>query len=89
MQYESLYSHTSSPTVEITDIFLEAAVAAKKNKKVATLDIGSAYLNADITEEIYMTLQKETSSILCSYFQDYSQFIDASGQITVKLVIRM
>jgi hypothetical protein len=42
LQDEPLYSNTASPTVETPHIFLEA----KNQKKVATLDIGSAYLNA-------------------------------------------
>jgi hypothetical protein len=68
LQDESLYSNTSSPTVEVTNIFLEATIAARHQKKVATLDIGSVYLNADIGDSvIHMKIQKGISSILCMY----------------------
>jgi hypothetical protein len=45
-QDESLDSETSSPTVETQNIFIECTIP-QQGKKVATADIGAAYLNAD------------------------------------------
>ena len=48
MQDETLYSDTSSPTVNITNVFMEASINAMRGMKCATSDIGSAYLNAEM-----------------------------------------
>jgi hypothetical protein len=55
MQDETLYSDTSSPTVNITNVFMEASINAMRGMKCATADIGSAYLNAEMKENIFMT----------------------------------
>jgi hypothetical protein len=74
-------SHLTPPLVAQPQIFLEATLAAKNQKRV-----GSAYLNADIGDEIiHMKIQKDIASILVQLYPDYSSFVDEMGSITVRL----
>jgi hypothetical protein len=83
-QDASLYSDTSSPTVEVTNVFIECAIAAARNKRVATADIGAAFLNPDLEKDvIHMKLDKHVSEILCQYYPSYKDFVDEKGKITV------
>jgi hypothetical protein len=85
-QDKTLYEDTSAPTVNITHLFTEAAIAARNGSKVATMDIGSAYLNADMTgEQVYMKLDTHLSSMLVSMDHKYEQFLDRNGTIIVRL----
>jgi hypothetical protein len=85
-QDESLYSETSSPTVETQNIFIECTIAAQQKKKVATADIGAAYLNADIGDKIiHMRIQPEIAKILVQIAPEYREYVDEKGSIIVQL----
>jgi len=84
-QDKTLYQDTSSPTAANKNVFIEAALAAKKNYKVMTVDIGSAYLNAEMVgTNIYMKLDKKLTNILCNMFPHYNDYV-YNGIITVLL----
>jgi hypothetical protein len=85
MQDETLSSDTSSPTVNITNVFMEASINAMRGMKCATADIGSAYLNAEMKENIFMKLHKHVSTILCDLFGEYKKYLNPDGTILVKL----
>jgi hypothetical protein len=85
-QDESLYSETSSPTVETQNIFIECTIAAQQGKKVATADIGAAYLNADIGDKIiHMRIQPKIAKILVQIAPEYREYVDEKGSIIVQL----
>ena len=60
-------------------------MAAAAKKRVATADIGAAYLNADLDVTIHMKLNKEIAEILVRYHPLYTEFIDERGCIIVEL----
>lgn len=76
MQDRSLWPDLSSPTACTTAIFATAALAAKERRHVVTLDIGSAYLNADMEgRKVYMRLDKYCTDAyleLCPHARAYS-----------------
>ena len=77
---------TSSPTAHLQSIFMVAAIAAKENRKVATVDIAGAYLNADIgDEEVLMKLDPLIAMILCKIDGKYTLFLNDDGTMIVQL----
>jgi hypothetical protein len=65
MQDRDLYFDISSPTASMAAILMVAALAAKEGRFVVCLDIGGAYLNAELNEhEVFMLLDSVLSGIL-------------------------
>ena len=87
-QDRTLYPEYSSPTVSIEHLFIESVIAANNGFIVESLDVGSAYLNADMEgEEIFMKLNKILSDILCQICPEYEIYRDPeSSEITVQLL---
>jgi hypothetical protein len=93
MQDRSIYTEedTSSPTVATQSAFMVAAIAATEKRHVATVDIGGAYLNADLPKDkpIFMKLDK----LLAEMLEDIDpalkgklhQYTDDKGDIYVQL----
>ena len=48
-QDKGLYDDLSSPTVATSSVLTIAAIAAKEGRKVIAIDIGGAFLNADMS----------------------------------------
>jgi Reverse transcriptase (RNA-dependent DNA polymerase) len=91
-QDRSIYteSETSSPTVSTTSVLLIAQIAAMERRNVATIDIGSAYLNAampmeDTEKIVHMKLPPEVSEILIQMEATYKDFACKDGTIIVQL----
>ena len=54
MHDKSLYEDLPSLTVTTTAVLMCAAIAARERRKVATMDIGGAFLNAEMgTQSVY------------------------------------
>lgn len=51
LQERNIYDNGSSPTVSTTIVFIVAAIAAKENRAVATVDYPGAFLNSDMPLE--------------------------------------
>jgi hypothetical protein len=86
MQDKSIYEDLSSPTVATHNVFMIAAIAASENRKVTTVDIEGAYLNADMGEqEVFMKLDPYLSRLLKEVDSDHYKFITDSGESYVKL----
>ena len=81
----TLYPDNSSPTVNISNVFIEAAIAHKKQLIVTSLDIGSAYLNAKMKKKVVMKIGKEFTRILCKLFPKYEPYVDKNGCLYVIL----
>ncbi len=76
----------SSPTVTATLVFTVVLIAAKEGRRVVKMEIGGAYLNADLkSREVYMKLQKEISEILCEMCESYRKYMGRDNMLTVKL----
>ena len=85
-QDKSLYEDVSSPTVSTQAAFMVAGIAALEGRHVATLDIGGAYLNADMSDhEVLMRLDPKLAMILTKLEPSYEDFLDEDGTMIVKL----
>jgi hypothetical protein len=84
-QNRSILEDWSSPTVATTSIFATAIIAAREKRCVATMDIGAAYLNADMTgPPMYMRLGKLPTVKFCNQHPGYERLV-RDGMLTVKL----
>ena len=62
-------------------------IAAYENRNAAVVDIGGAYLNADMSTgvDVYMRLDPTMSKMMITLDQSYKEFADKKGCIVVKL----
>jgi hypothetical protein len=88
-QDRKLYPDTFSPTVALQSVLMCLTVAAAEDRKVAAVDIGGAYLNADRVcaegDEIIMELEPLLVSILGKVAPEVKPFVDEKGRMLVKL----
>ena len=84
-QDKTIYDDISSPTAMLQTVYLISAIAAAERRHVVTLDIGGAYLNADMIEEVLMWINKEIADILVEIYPSYKQFQREDGTMIVRL----
>jgi Reverse transcriptase (RNA-dependent DNA polymerase)/Zinc knuckle len=86
-QDKTLYDDLSSPTVSTSSVFTIIAIAAHEKRHAAVVDIGSAFLNAEMSKgvPVYMRLDKIMSEFLVKINPKYSGYRDRNGTITVLL----
>jgi hypothetical protein len=76
----------SSPTVQLPFLLTIAGIAAKENRTVRAIDIGGAYLNANISNHgILMELDSTMASILVHIDPTYERYIRSNGTVIVQL----
>ena len=86
MQDRSLYDDVTSPTVATPAVFMAVAIAARERRKVATIDIGGAFLNAEMGHHnVYMMLDPLLAAILQRVDAKYQEYVNDDGSIIVKL----
>ena len=91
LQLKDLFApnEISSPTVSINSVFMLIALAVTQKRHFITFDIAQAYLNADMPDEVYMTLDKLTTQLLVEIDPSYKAYIETNKngneEITVKL----
>ncbi|MDP2815610.1 MAG: reverse transcriptase domain-containing protein, partial [Rectinemataceae bacterium] len=87
LQDRSQYAkeETSSPTVALGSLFVLSTLAAKESRKVVTVDVQSAYLNADIIKPVFMRIEPALAHIACIIRPDWKCFQDPGGAMVVKL----
>lgn len=61
-QLRELYDDVSSPTVRLENVLTILTLASKFKMKIATMDIGGAYLNAPMDDEVYIQLNPTLSN---------------------------
>ena len=65
------------------------AMAVTQKRHFITFDIAQAYLNADMPDEVHMTLDKITTEILLQIDPSYKKFVEinknGNQEVTVKL----
>ena len=88
-QNRSVYTkeETSSPTVATASVFTCATIAAHERRRVITMDIAAAFLNADMLpgKPVYMKLDPVMSAILGQLDANYEMYTQQDGSIIVKL----
>jgi hypothetical protein len=87
MQDRSDMGDVSSPVVSSTSVNILAAIAAHEGRHVYTVDIGSAYLNSDMSGDcVLMKLSPELADILVKLENSYEKYLNFDGSLTVHLV---
>ena len=76
---------TSSPTIDMASLFTLLALANHLGCDISSFDVPSAYLNCNLREDVYMSIDKETANILCDIDPSYDQYRRSNGAIVVKL----
>jgi hypothetical protein len=90
-QDHGLYYDVSSPTARtesVLSIAAIAAIAAAEQRKVRTIDIGGAFLNADITKtgiKVFVRLDKVMTGFLLKLDSSYAEFLNNDGTCVVEL----
>jgi hypothetical protein len=74
-----------SPTASLASLYLVAGLAAKEGRKVASMDVAGAYLNADLKEDIMMRLEPAVAEVLLQMYPELDQYLCCDGSIVVKL----
>lgn len=87
MQNRDLYEDLSAPTVATASVFTILSIAAAENRSIAAVDIGGAFLHADMSDEIkvHMRLEPRLSSMMVELDGACINYIDKKGCLTVKL----
>jgi hypothetical protein len=89
LQDRNVYDNGSSPTACTTSVFIVAAIAAKENRAVATIDFPGAFLNSDMPLDgdhvVFMRINKYLTNVLTSLDPAYKKFVNANGTCVVKL----
>ena len=86
-QDKELYDDISSPTVSTSAVMTVFSIAAHENRRATVIDIGGAFLNANMGTEVivHMRLDPTMSGILIKLDRTYSKYRDGKGSIVVRL----
>ena len=86
-QDKDLYDDLSSTTVSTSVVMTVFSIAAYENRNAVVVDIGGAYLNADMDTGfiVYMRLDGTMSKMMMRLDPGYEQFTDNKGCIVVRL----
>ena len=87
-QDHALYDDVSSPTSTTTSVLITAAIAAAEERKVITVDVGGAFLHADMEPtgvEVLVELDPLITKFLVELDPGYEQFVTARKTCVVKL----
>jgi hypothetical protein len=76
-----LVTDPSSPTVEFLTVMFIFCLACLFRLVTAVIDVKTAYLNADIDEEIYIAIDSQCSEIFCKLYPKYKRFIRQNGTL--------
>jgi Reverse transcriptase (RNA-dependent DNA polymerase) len=86
-QDKAMYDDLSAPTVSTSSVFTILSIAAHEGRKAAVVDIGGAFLNAEMKTwvPVHMRLDRAMSDLLIRLQPSYKRFQDAKGCILVLL----
>ena len=88
LQDKTLYENLSSPTAALTSVFTTAAIAAKECRERVIIDIGGAFLNADMAPtgvHVHMRLNKIMTDMLVEIDDVNREFVNKDGTMVVRL----
>lgn len=86
-QDKDLYDDLSAPTVSTCSVFTILSIAAYEGRSAAVVDIGGAFLNAEMKTgvDVHMRLDKTISDLMIKLDGGYERYRDSRGCITVLL----
>jgi hypothetical protein len=86
MQDKNLYPDRSSPTAALESLMAVLTIAAKEGRTTAVLDIGSAYLEADMTgKSVHILVDKMLTTIMSHKYPELKDFVQLDGTIIMVL----
>ena len=84
-QDRALFPDNRSPTVAMHSLLMCLYIAAREGRHVAKIDIGGAYLNADMKgEEVIMELDRTLTEIISKYLPELKPY-ESNGKLLVRL----
>ena len=85
-QDRAMYPDISSPTAALSSLFMALTIAANKKQKTAVIDIGGAYLNADMTgEEVDIILGQIEAEIAVQIDPTLKRYLTPDGRLICRL----
>jgi hypothetical protein len=85
MQDKSAYKDIAAPTVSMQSLLMSLTIAAKEGAQMSKVDIGGAYLNAEMTgETMIMELDPTVSSIAVKRQPELKAYLE-KGKLLVRL----
>ena len=86
-QNKDMYDDLSAPTVSTSAVFTILAIAAHEQRNASVVDIGGAFLNAEMKTgvAVHMRLDAAMSNLLIRLQPSYRRFQDTKGCIVVLL----
>lgn len=86
-QDKDMYDDLSAPTVSTTAVFTILSIVAHEGRSAAVVDIGGAFLNAEMKTgvAVHMRLDSSMSSLLVRLQPSYRKYLDSKGCIVVLL----
>ena len=86
-QNKVLYDDLSSPTASTSGVFTVIAIAAHERRHSAVVDIGGAFLHADMTTgvKVHMRLDRTMSDFIVVLDPKYAAYRDDKGRVTAML----
>jgi hypothetical protein len=76
-QNKNLYDDLSAPTVSTSAVFIILSIAAHEGRHAAVVDIGGAFLNAEITGvDVHMRRDRTMSEPMTRLRLCYARYID-------------
>lgn len=87
-QNKGLYENLSSPTAASASVMAVAAIAAMERRHAVVIDIGGAFLNADMAPtgiKVHMRLDRIMTAMLLQIDPSYKQFVEENGTMVVEL----
>ena len=75
----------SSPTASLESIFNMLKLVAVEKRHLLILDVGGAYLNANIDRPTYMYLQPDLVNILINICPQYAKYKDNMGRVLTQI----
>ena len=87
----TLYDNISSPTVNLTTVYIVLALAAFEGHQVTPVDIKGAYLNAKLKSvQVHMRIPSHLAVMFVEVYKqlhnmDISEYLDKDGSLIVRL----
>ena len=85
MQDRNIYEALTSPTVATVSVMCLLAISSAEGRKLSTVDIGSAYLNAELTSDVIMMMDVELAALVVTIWPELSRYLDHKGRAYVRL----
>jgi hypothetical protein len=90
-QDRSIYTDYSSPTVKTSSVMTCLKIAAMKGWKFIKVDVGGAFLcaNIDDTEEVFLLLDRDIADLVKKWMPQFKGYVRSDGKMVVRVTKAM